>query len=198
MDKNLYDILGVDQVASPETIKAAYRKLAKLHHVDTGSGKGMEEINLAYEVLSDPKRRAQYDENQTTDDPKDAVEVAARGVFLVMCESIFLKSDDLPIEENIHRFKTQIEQTYSRGLAHIENMRQRVANARSRITKSPERDLLGGLLSQTEEELNQEEQNIEHNHKVETLAVSYFDQYKFREQPSLKSTKKIGRFLVNI
>jgi len=67
MAANLYDTLGVKRDASVEDIRKAYRKLAKKHHPDVNPGNKAAEdkfkaASAAYEVLSDPKRRADYDE----------------------------------------------------------------------------------------------------------------------------------------
>ncbi len=63
--KDYYEILGVAQNASQEEIKAAYRKLAKKFHPDSARGKNahkkFQEIQQAYQTLSDPKLRRQYD-----------------------------------------------------------------------------------------------------------------------------------------
>lgn len=58
-----YKTLGVDRNADPDTIKRAYRKLASLYHPDKegGSKTKFQELQAAYEVLSDPGRRQQYD-----------------------------------------------------------------------------------------------------------------------------------------
>ena len=66
MSKNPYDVLGVKKDASQDEIKKAYRKLAMKHHPDKNKGdKASEakfkEIFAAYETLSDPKKRQQYD-----------------------------------------------------------------------------------------------------------------------------------------
>jgi len=61
-----YEVLGVARGASGEDIKRAYRALAREHHPDVADDKSQaehrfKEINEAYEVLSDPNKRAQYD-----------------------------------------------------------------------------------------------------------------------------------------
>jgi hypothetical protein len=62
--QGLYQALGVQSSATAEEIKSAYRKLAKETHPDTSqntSGEKFHRISAAYEILSDPLRRAEYD-----------------------------------------------------------------------------------------------------------------------------------------
>ena len=65
--KDYYEILGVGRGASADEIKKAYRKLTRKYHPDANPGdteaeKKYKEINEANEVLSDPQKRAQYDQ----------------------------------------------------------------------------------------------------------------------------------------
>ncbi|MHA1734089.1 MAG: DnaJ C-terminal domain-containing protein [Promethearchaeota archaeon] len=66
MPKDYYRILGVDKNATKEEIKRAFRKMARKHHPDVNPDKPeavqkFKEINEAYQVLSDDKKREMYD-----------------------------------------------------------------------------------------------------------------------------------------
>jgi molecular chaperone DnaJ len=73
-EKDFYAVLGVDSDATADEVKKAYRKLARQHHPDANAGdpaaeRRFKEIGEAYQVLSDPEQRQQY----------DAVRAMARG-----------------------------------------------------------------------------------------------------------------------
>lgn len=64
--KDYYEVLGLKKGATAAEIKSAFRKLAKKYHPDinkeTGSEEKFKEISEAYSVLSDPEKKAQYDQ----------------------------------------------------------------------------------------------------------------------------------------
>ena len=66
--RDLYEILGVNKNATDDEIKKAYKILARKYHHDLnqddreGAERKMKELNVAYEILKDPKKRAQYDQ----------------------------------------------------------------------------------------------------------------------------------------
>jgi curved DNA-binding protein len=65
--RDYYETLGVSKTATADEIKTAFRKLARKHHPDVAKDKKSAEekfkqINEAYEVLSDPEKRAKYDQ----------------------------------------------------------------------------------------------------------------------------------------
>jgi molecular chaperone DnaJ len=105
MAKDYYEMLGVKREASAEEIKKAYRKLAVKYHPDKNPGnkeaeEKFKEISHAYEALSDPDKRKQYDQFGDSafqygtggfgfHDPFDIFQDVFGGAFGDVFESVF-------------------------------------------------------------------------------------------------------------
>lgn len=75
--KDPYELLGVDRSASGDEIRAAFRKLAAKHHPDRNpddpeAAQRFKELNAAYQILSDPKKREMFDRFGVGDGPGGA------------------------------------------------------------------------------------------------------------------------------
>jgi len=72
--KDLYEVLGLKRGASTAEVKSAYRRLARKYHPDVSAspdaGASFVQINQAYQVLSDPQRRAAFDRGEMHNDAR--------------------------------------------------------------------------------------------------------------------------------
>ena len=95
---NPYTELDVPVDASLETIKQRYRTLAQMHHPDKGGDEELfKRIKLAYEILSDPIRRKQYDiaGETTTTNAKDEAVANIVQILLHVVPNFNVDQDDL-------------------------------------------------------------------------------------------------------
>jgi curved DNA-binding protein CbpA len=71
--KDLYRLLGLPRGASQEDVRKAHRRLVRMYHPDANSGDNsteerFKEVQHAYEVLSDPRKRWEYDDECCCED----------------------------------------------------------------------------------------------------------------------------------
>lgn len=110
---NPYIILGVSPDASDEEIKKAYQRKARIAHPDRegGNTEAFQELNAAYSILSNPKRRALYDESGSTEKPKDYMTEANANLAQVFLRMI----NEQRKGDIVDHVRSQIEDGLSQG-----------------------------------------------------------------------------------
>lgn len=87
--ENLYEVLGVERNATKKEIKAAYRKLSKSHHPDTGGDPQVFiQLQVAYEILSDIDTRAHYDATGSVGENTMPLKTAALNIIMGLWDQI--------------------------------------------------------------------------------------------------------------
>ena len=131
-DVDLYEVLQVSDTAETETINRVYRIFAQRYHPDnreTGNDARFREITEAYQVLSNPERRAQYDatnENRRRDRWRLVAEGAAsennfeleQAVRLTVLEALYTKRRVEPQTPGI--YLRELERMVGRPREHLE------------------------------------------------------------------------------
>ncbi len=133
-EQSLYDILGVLEDASPSEIKAAYRRKMQLIHPDTGgSDEAAKRVNAAYDVLSNPARRSEYNRSRQR-----------HALVCPMCDSPV--STDTELMEHIVRHRAEVaaaqqvvEEAAQKAKAEQRAKSQAVANREAAARSEAER-----------------------------------------------------------
>jgi hypothetical protein len=112
--RNFYSILGVPRKATPNTIRTAYRDLAKRHHpdrVELAGASRFRDVVEAYEVLSDPERRRAY--NEELDSAETSGSLAAKPIRTQpQREAEPLRSEGISIPRALHTSRPSFEEEF--------------------------------------------------------------------------------------
>lgn len=132
-----YAWLDVRRDAAASTIKAAYRRLSKMHHPDVGGDEAIfKHICEAYAVLRDPDRRAHFDATGETEAPKDTTRDRAIGLISEMLCNVMMH-DNEPFGQDViaamdEAIRAQIEDI-NKKLYPLERARARIAKTAGRF-----------------------------------------------------------------
>lgn len=107
----LYEILGVSRDANDEAIKYAYRRLAQKYHPDKEGGDQVkfQHIQRAYDVLSDPEKRAEYDKTGTVNMNLKTLRDRALEEFASLLALIMAQVEDVVHTNIVAVMNSQIE-----------------------------------------------------------------------------------------
>jgi hypothetical protein len=144
-----YDALGVPKDADGATIKRAYRRKSREHHPDRPGGNttAMVAINKAYETLSDPEKRARYD--QFGDDRRGPppLDQMARTIVMQIFMQLLEKTSDY--DDLIKLTREQIRDSQKQIPNIVEQTKQKVAKLKKTRTRVKFRGEAGGGISST-------------------------------------------------
>ena len=107
----MYDVLGLDKGASSGEIKKAYHKLAREHHPDKGGDpEKFKKVQEAYEILSDPEKRSNFDRFGSAEAPQVG---GFPGGFGDIFGQMFGGMRGPPrAEDHTHEIKISLEEAY--------------------------------------------------------------------------------------
>lgn len=192
---NLYTVLGVDRTATPAQIKAAYRKLSKLHHPDAGGErKAWDQIQHAYEVLSNQSRREKYDatgDDTQIPDPEAQERAQVAAVVRQIISGVLQSSRDDPayvdFRERIIRDLDGKRAQMTQDRQQLELKIKRVERFIGRFVKDDGgEDVIGDVVKQGLRDLEAQVANVGNALKLHEKVVAVFLQYRY-EMDSMSS-----------
>lgn len=196
---NLYEILGINPDASPDGIRRAYRKQAMKHHPDRNGDKAVfQQVQHAYEVLSDVERRKRYDETGDTSTQAQTEEMALRAMALENLAKLLNKvvnemdveHDDLveAINAVLMKVKSSVEAERDQILKAIE----RHEKAEKRFKVKEGENEASSLLRSVIAGLNMKLNTSEHELKLAILMIDIMDRHEYEHDPKPPTTAHGG------
>lgn len=131
-----YDTLGLERNATPQQIKAAYRRKASKHHSDRagGSDEEMKAINMAYQTLSDPEMRKHYDETGSDNHADRITDQEVFDVLRSLMASVISHSElELPALSMMRRALTMGKVELEGRIKTAEDMKRILEQRRKRV-----------------------------------------------------------------
>lgn len=156
---NPYEILSVSRFASIEQIRVAWRRASQKYHPDRAGGDAemMTKVNQAFELLSDPERRAQYDRSGCT---RSLAEIEKRAVGLV--KDLFNVALQNESEQDfvlvVHAHLREIEEGLKNTRIRLDRRLNKLRRSRARVVSKGESNLFQIII---DAEMNSIEENLE-------------------------------------
>lgn len=194
-EQTLYEVLGIEELASPEEIKAAWRGKAKRLHPDVSQedAAAFNKAKHAYDVLSDPERRKLYDETGESTAPRQP-QNRARALVMKILEEVVKGIvnadgvDDLvaiDVPARVLASMSQRTAEFHEKYRHLDNRLARAQTLLDRL-KVPEGEddplrviLAGGLAAMRQERAMVEEAEQAHNEAVRVWQRYGYDWEQF-------------------
>lgn len=189
---NPYQVLEVHKNASSEVVKDAYRKKAQKWHPDRNrrpeAKERFQEIQRAYELLSDPERRAFYDEHGEDKPKVTNLDVVAKETICVIFLKIIDEGHNLSTLDVIEAVKTKVNigiRNHSNLILTQTSKIERLQRAVSRVTKTATGDnmfesLANHQIREAKFQIEKEQEWINLGHRM----LEILNDYQYRVDPS--------------
>lgn len=131
---NPYETLGVERTAGADEIKQAWRRASSAAHPDRegGSNEQQAAVNAAYEVLSDPARRARFDSTGDVRPAKPANEAAKDALLSILNQILDNDAVDNVIDEARRHFQSA-KSVLGSSIAELSQRRKKLAKRRAKV-----------------------------------------------------------------
>jgi curved DNA-binding protein CbpA len=177
-----YEVLGVDRDADPASIKRTYRRKARAVHPDKGgSHEEMSALATAYATLSDPDRRARYDETGRDDAAggfDDEVRNCVIEAFGKITQEILTGSYPASLLAAIKQHSRNVRQQQDAGIADTDAKLRMLREQRDRlIRKDGERNWFHVTIDQIIGQLTEHKATLEHRVEVMEAAIKQLAAY---------------------
>ena len=150
---DLYSTLGIPPDATPEEIKAAYKRKAKETHPDAGGdAEKFQQVTLAHRILSDGEKRARYDETGSADEDVDTLDTAALAIIGGLVEEItqqIVTRDDLQFVDLAKQLRDRVKSQQAQAnenLAQARKFEKKAVALRKRFKAKKGPDYIGNML----------------------------------------------------
>lgn len=198
----LYDVLGLKPDASAAAIKVAYRRRAQTAHPDKSNGDAevFKQVQLAYEVLSDPERRKRYDETGST----DSGEIPLRGMALERLDRMLIDlldrmdPDNSSITHHLTQFNQQVISQQEAGIRQTKKNIAKREKLLKRLVRKQGDPLLEGLLQNQLERLRASLKNEENGLLVLREVAKILKEYEHSPEVqtfTATATTPFGHFI---
>lgn len=183
MSADLYAELGLDRNATPDEIKAAHRKMAKLHHPDAGGDPAdFDRIQSAALVLRDPDRRDHYDRTGETDAGQDHKLQGALGLIRQAFEHM-IQSGDPEHQDIIDLTRAILVESSKQKSSERAGMQLKLAKAKRRRKqlrhKGTRANLLGNMIDENIRSIEGEIRSLDKAIEAHGLADDLLDDYEW-------------------
>jgi curved DNA-binding protein CbpA len=184
--KNPYEVLNVKKDATIGDIKLAYRTLSKKYHPDLkGDPAVFQEINQAYNVLSDEKSRKEYDETGDVKEQINRREVIIQQIFIELKNILrTMTSEALKFEDIIKKIKDNFKsqnKADSKKIAELKLAICNLKNSKNRITiKDGKHNIFTGFYDQEINVISEGTKKINEIIEMRVDAIKLLDDYSYR------------------